>query len=51
MLQKMIVFSNKLPVSETSPKYHSRLNWNLNAQLTEYRAEEHHEERVGTNKF
>ena len=46
-ITKMTAFSNKLQVSEPSPKYHSRLNWNLNAQLTEYRAEEHHEERVG----
>ena len=47
----MTVFSNKLPVSEPSPKYHSKLNWNLNTQLTEYRTEEHHREWVGINKF
>ena len=46
----MTAFSNKLSVSEPSPEYQgkdSRLNWNLNAQLTKYRTEEHHEERNG----
>ena len=50
----MTAFSNKLSVSELSPEYQgqgSRFNWNLDAQLTEYRDEEHHEERVGTSKF
>ena len=54
MSQKMTAFSNKLPVSEPSPEYqcyNSRLNGNPNAQLTEYRTEDHHGERVGTNKF
>ena len=41
--------SDKLNLSEPSPKRHSRLNWSSNAQLTEFRIEEHHEERVGTN--
>ena len=44
----MIAFSNKLSVSEPSLEYqgkYSRLNWDLNAQLIEYRTEEHHEER------
>ena len=46
----MTAFSNKLPVFEPSPEYQgkdSRLNWDLNAQLVEYKTEEYHEEWVG----
>ena len=42
-----------LPTNSTCVNHHqkrrSRLTWSLNAQLTEFRIEEHHEERVGTN--
>ena len=34
---------------EPSPKRHSKLNWSSNTQLAEFRTEEHHEERAGTN--
>ena len=50
----MIAFSNKRSISEPSPEHQgqdARLNWDLIGQLTEHRTEEHHEERVGTNKF
>ena len=50
----MTALSNKLPVSEPSLEYQgkdSRLNRDSNTQLTEYRTEEHHEERVGTIKL
>ena len=46
----MTAFSYKLSVSEPSPEYQgkdSRLNWDLNAQLTKYMDEEHQEEQVG----
>ena len=56
MLQKKIKIkkikrlpSDKLNLSEPSPECLSRLNRSSNAQLTEFRTEEHHEERVGTN--
>ena len=45
---------NRLPISEPSLEHqgqNSRLNRDLNAQLTEHKTEEHHEERVGTNKL
>ena len=46
---KKLLMSDKLNLSEPSPKCHSILNWSSNVQLTELRTEEHHEERVGTN--
>ena len=49
-LQKWQPLQNKLSVSEPSPEHQgqdARLNRDLNAQLTEHRTEEHHEEWVG----
>ena len=44
----MTAFTNKLPVPEPSPKISFQIRiWNPNMQLTEYRVEENHEERVG----
>ena len=36
-------------IGEPSPKGRSKLKTECDAQLTELRVEEHHEERVGTN--
>ena len=36
-------------MGEPSPKSYSKLKTEHDAQLTELRFEEHHEERVGTN--
>ena len=36
-------------IGEPSPKSRSKLKIEYDAQLTELRFEEHHEERVGTN--
>ena len=50
----MTAFSDKRSVSEPSLEYQGQdagLNRDLNAQLTEHRTEEHHEEQVGTNRF
>ena len=34
---------------EPSPKGRSKFEWSSTHKLTEFRIEEHHEERVGTN--
>ena len=43
--------SNKHNLSEPSPKRPSKVNWSSNPQLTKFRTEERHEERVITNTF
>ena len=46
----MTSFSNKRSISEPSLEYQGQdvgLNRDLNAQLTEHRTEEHHEEWIG----
>ena len=45
---KMTAFKNSTCVNHHQKRC-SRLIWSSNAQLTEFRIEEHHEEQVGTN--
>ena len=44
----MTAFKNPTCVNQHQ-KRRSKLIWSSNAQLTEFRIEEHHEERVATN--
>ena len=50
MFQKCLP-SNKFNLCEPSPKTSFQIRIEFDAQLIEFRIEEHHEKRVGTNTF
>ena len=47
--EKEMMTVSRISIGEPSPKGRSKLKTERNAQLTELRIEEHHEEREGTN--
>ena len=49
--EKEMMTVSQIQLVNHHPKSHSKLKTECDAQLTEHRTEEHHEEQVGTNKI